>query len=245
MTAQSGSIPLSRPQIQPRGLSPAALIAGYASLCLLPLVMAFVLALVHGHEPRDLFRELSGGLIMVAYVMMLAQFVLSGRFESVSGRAGIDRTMRFHQVAGWVVLGAVILHPLLYAAPRLWPNPLDAVTQVHRMFGSAGLRTGVIAWWLTVLLVPLAVWRDRLPFGYEIWRLSHGLFAIAIALFATHHTLRVGTHSADRWLATLWVLATAAAILCMVYIYIAKPLMKRTMPIGCCRTARSPTGPGS
>src|SRR5690606_20886114 len=111
-----------------------------------------------GLPPRSAFRELSGGLVMVAYVMMLVQFVLSGRFESLSGRVGIDRTMRFHQVAGGLVLAAIVLHPLLYAAPRLWPNPMDAVTQVLRMLGSAGLRTGVIAWWLTLLLVVLAVW---------------------------------------------------------------------------------------
>ena len=104
------------------------------------------------------------------------------------------------------------------------------MTQVLRMLGSAGLRTGVIAWWLTLLLVVLAVWRDRLPFGYEIWRLSHGLMAIAIALFGTHHTLHMGTYSSDPWLAGFWIVATAVAVLTMIHIYLVKPLLKRRAP---------------
>lgn len=212
----------------PWGLPPKVLFTGYVVLCLLPLL----LAALQGRPLRnDLSRELSGGLIMVAYVMMLAQSVMSGRFEVLTGPTGIDRVMRFHQVATRFILAAVILHPLLYSVIDLSPDPMNAIASLQRRFFVAqSLRTGVIAWWLTMLLVAMAVWRDRLPFRYESWRFTHGALAILIALYGTHHALRVGTYSADPVLAGFWYLATAAAILTMAYIYIAKPLLHLRRP---------------
>ena len=172
----------------PAGLPPMALFASYGLICLLPII----LAALQGHTTRNIFRELSSGLVMVGYVMTLLQFVLSGRFEWISGRIGIDRTMRFHQVTIWAILAFILIHPLLYVVPRLIPDPMNALNNLYRMFLSPSLRNGVIAWWLMILLAPLAVFRDRLPFRYELWRLSHGLFAIAIAVLGTDHTLRVG-----------------------------------------------------
>ncbi|MDP2409631.1 MAG: ferredoxin reductase family protein [Pseudolabrys sp.] len=210
----------------PSGLPPLMLFAFYGLLCLFPVF----LALLQGHPARNIFRELSSGLVMVGYVMTLLQFVLSGRFEWISGRIGIDRTMRFHQVTAWAILAFVLVHPFLYAAPRLYPEPMDAVNSLQRMFASPNLRSGVIAWYLMILIVLLGVFRDRLPFRYELWRLSHGLFAIAIALFGTAHTLRVGTYSADPWLAGFWIVATAVAVAAMLHIYLLKPLLKRSAP---------------
>jgi predicted ferric reductase len=212
----------------PSGLPPKALFAGYVILCLLPLL----LAAIQGRPlRRDLSRELSGGLIMVAYMMMLAQFVMSGRFEALTGPTGIDRVMRFHQLAAWFILAAVVVHPLLYSVTDLHPEPMAAISSLQRrFFVSTALRTGVIAWWLTILLVLMGVWRDKLPFRYEGWRLTHGVLAILIALFGTHHTLRVGTYSADPVLAGFWYLATAAAILTMADVYVAKPLLQLRRP---------------
>ncbi|MFN4018880.1 MAG: hypothetical protein ACK4JB_26335, partial [Reyranella sp.] len=117
-----------------------------------------------------------------------------------------------------------------YAAPRLLPEPADALAALNRMFASPTLRSGVIAWWLTILVVLLAVFRDRLPIRYEVWRLSHAIGAIAIAVFGTHHTLTVGTFSADRWLAVFWVAATATAIGSVVHVYVIHPLMQLRSP---------------
>lgn len=210
----------------PAGLPPIVLFLGYGLLCVLPLI----LAALQGHPARNVFRELSSGLVMVGYVMTLLQFVLSGRFEWLSGRAGIDRTMRFHQVTAWAILAIIIVHPLLYVGPRLIPDPSDALNALNRMFSSPRMRSGVVAWWLMILLVSLAIFRDRLPFRYELWRLSHGLLAIAIAVLGTHHTLHVGTYSADRWLATFWIVATIVALIAMLHIYVLTPLLQLREP---------------
>jgi predicted ferric reductase len=207
------------------GLPPAVLFASYGVLCLVPLIIAGV----QGQPARNIFRGLSSGLVMVGYAMALLQFVLSGRFEWLSGRTGIDRIMRFHQVAPWAILAFVIAHPLLIAAPRLVPYPSDALLALKMMFSSQNLRSGVIALLSVILLVPLAVFRDRLPFRYELWRLSHGLFAIAIVVFGTHHTLRVGTHSTG-WLAAFWLVAAILAPTAMLHTYVLKPLLQLRVP---------------
>ena len=209
-----------------QGLSPRLLIGLYVAVGLLPVL----LAAVQGLPVRNLFRALSSGLVMVGFALLLVQFVLSGRFRQVSGQVGIDRTMRFHQLAAWAVLVLILIHPFLYAVPRLVDGPGAAFTSLNRMFTSPGLRTGVIAWWLLILLIPLAVWRDRLPISYEAWRLSHGLGAAAIAALSTHHTLQVGTYSAWPPLAWFWIALTALALASLVFVYAVKPIMQMREP---------------
>jgi hypothetical protein len=208
------------------GLSPAALIVLYVVIGLAPLV----LAQLQGLPARNFWRELSSGLVMVGFAMLLVEFVLSGRFRPVSGKVGIDLTMRFHQLAALTILVFILVHPLLYAVPRLSPNPADALTSLQRMFVSQGLRSGVIAWWLLILFVAAAIWRDRLPFRYEIWRASHGIGAALIAALSAHHTLRVGTYSGDPLLAGFWIVLTGVALASLVYVYAVKPLMQRGAP---------------
>jgi predicted ferric reductase len=209
-----------------RGLSGPAVLALYIALALAPVA----LAAIAGKPPRNVWRELSSGLAMVGYSMLLLEFVLSGRFRRISGRVGIDVTMRVHQLAALGVLSFLLVHPLIYAVPRLSPDPSRAVAFVMQMFGSDWYRSGVVAWVLLLLLVPAAVFRDRLPFRYEIWRASHGLGAVLLAGFGLHHTLAVGSHSADRRLAGFWILLTGVAVLTLLFVYLIKPLAQLRSP---------------
>ena len=83
-----------------RGLSGAALLALYLGIALAPLL----LALIAGKPARNAWRELSAGLAMMGFAMLLMEFVLSGRLRGISGRVGIDVTMRVHQLAALGVL---------------------------------------------------------------------------------------------------------------------------------------------
>jgi predicted ferric reductase len=211
---------------RPRGLNGPTLLLGYLAIATAPLW----LALAAGSPARNAWRELASGLALVGFAMLLMEFVLSGRFRSVSGRVGIDVTMRVHQLAARGVLLFLLAHPFLYAVPRLSPDPGRATAFVASMFGSGWYRSGVVAWILLLLLVPMGVFRDRLPFRYELWRASHGLGSALIAGFGLHHTLSVGTHSANRWLAGFWVLLTAIAALTLLFVYLLKPLLQLRRP---------------
>jgi predicted ferric reductase len=223
-----GSLPASPVgrQRPPTGLHPVALIGLYIVVALSPLA----LSMLQPFPARSVWRELSSGLVMVGFAMLLAQFLLSGRFRQLSGRVGIDLTMRFHQLMALTILAFIVVHPFLYAVPRLAVGPGAALASLQGMFSSPGLRSGVIAWWLLILLVSLAIWRDRLPGRYEIWRASHGIGALLIAVLSTHHTLRVGTYSDDAWLATFWILLTALAVVSLVHVYVVKPLLQMRAP---------------
>lgn len=208
------------------GLPPAALIVLYIALGLAPLALAWM----QDQPARNFWREFSSGLVMAGFAMLLAEFLLSGRFRPVSGRVGIDVTMRFHQVAALSILLFVAAHPFLYAVPRLSAGLGAALASLQGMFSSAGLRSGVIAWFLLIILIAAAVWRDRLPFHYEIWRASHGIGAALVAALSAHHTLRVGTYSADSLLAGFWIALTGAALASLAYVYGVKPLIQRARP---------------
>ena len=209
------------------GLHPSVLVVGYVAIALVPLI----LAALQGRAPRGFWRELSTALVMIGFVALLLQFLLSGRFREISGRVGIDSIMRFHQLIAWSALVLVILHPLLYAMPRLLTGGVgEAATSLVRMFGSQGLRSGVIAWVLLLLLVPLAAWRDSIPARYELWRLSHGIGALAIAGLGLHHTLRVGSYSDGAWLAGFWTLLTGIAVLALAHVYLLKPILQLSAP---------------
>ena len=208
------------------GLDPFAVIGLYVVLVLLPLG----LAAFQGLPSRSISSELSSALVMVGFAMMLVQFLLSGRIRSLSGKIGIDMTMRFHQLAAWIVLALILVHPLLFAVPRLTPNPADALTTLSLMFSSQRLRTGVVGWCLLIMLVPLAAFRERLRMSYEAWRLSHALGAAAIAAFGLHHALRVGTYSTDVWLTVYWTALTALALLSLVRVRLIEPVLQLRAP---------------
>lgn len=215
----------NRPMIR-RGMPVALLIVLYALVLAAPLL----LALAQGRPLRNPWRELGSALVMVGFAMLLAEFLLSGRWRLLSGRAGIDATMRFHQLAARVLLVLVVLHPLLYVVPRLSPDPAAAVASLQGMFGSPRLRSGVIAWWLLIALVLVAILRDRLRLRYEPWRLSHGLGAAAVAALSLHHTLQAGTYARHAWSSGYWIAMTAAALGSLAWVYLGAPLVQRSRP---------------
>lgn len=77
---EKGQSPSGR-RLRPPTSRPAVLLAVYLSIALAPLALAYMQDL-----PRRSFSdEMSSALAMVAFAMLLGEFVLSGRFKSVSG----------------------------------------------------------------------------------------------------------------------------------------------------------------
>lgn len=188
----------------------AALILFYLLIALAPLA----LAAGSGRPPRPVMDEIASGMAMVAFAILLMEFVLSGRFRSISGRVGLDVTMRFHQLLARTALVLALAHPFLYTLP----------------FAAEGLATGVLAFVLLPGFVILSIARDRIGWRYETWRLAHGLGALAIAVLVLIHARHAGRYSADPQLAGLWAVLTAAAVLSLAHVYLVKPLLARRHP---------------
>ncbi|MEF8833692.1 MAG: ferric reductase-like transmembrane domain-containing protein, partial [Halofilum sp. (in: g-proteobacteria)] len=168
-----------------KGFHPVILLLAYVVLALTPLG----LAAAQGLPARPFRDELASSFALVGFSMMLMEFVLSGRFRRISGRIGIDITMRFHQVVARVLALFILIHPFLYSLPMSGTRPWDVTGASALNLSGAALITGGLAWLLLPVFIMLGIFRKDLPYRYEAWRLMHGLGAALIALLALHHTL--------------------------------------------------------
>ncbi len=200
----------------------ALLPALYVALALLPLV----LAAAQGLPRRPWLDELSSGLAMTGFAVLLLEFALSGRYQRLSARVGMDSTMRFHQLMALAALAFLLFHPFLYA-PAFSVRPGAGTSSATRvLLTPAATVSGMLAWLLLAMLVAFAWFRTQLGWSYELWRLSHGLGALAIAVLGTHHTLDTGRYAQDPWLRGVWLAAVAGALVSLALVYVAKPLLQ-------------------
>jgi predicted ferric reductase len=211
---------------QVRALSGPGLVVVYLALVPAPLAMAWGAAPSGG----GFFSELATGLALAGYAMLLVQFLLTGRFRLIGGCIGIDVVMRLHQLAARVLTVMIVLHPFLYGAARAWTDPAAYVEGVWRLFSMAPFATGVAAWALLLALVIVSLARNRLPITYEAWRVSHGVMALAVAVLALDHALRVGGFSAAPGLRLLWLILTALAVGPLVHVYVFRPFTQLRHP---------------
>lgn len=202
------------PRRLPRPAGPA-LAAAYVLVCLLPVGLAASRTVA----PVSLWEAGGAVLGLAGLVGMAVQFVTSGRFESVSGRLGIDRIMAFHKLAARGVLVAILLHPLLLVAPTLIASPAFGLERLVAYLTLPHYRTGVVAFAALAVLVATSVLRDRLPWRYEAWRAVHlclGLVAVGAGL---HHAVSTGRFSASGPVLAVWWAVGVGIIAVMAVLY--------------------------
>lgn len=207
-------------------MRPAVLIALYIGLTLLPLALAWAGA----RSPRSFWDELATGAGLLAFAIILVEFVLSGRFRTISARIGMDVTMRFHQLFARTALVLAVVHPFLYQAPFGRQHPWDTTRQLTLTFDLSSLWTGIVAWVLLIAFVLMSISREKIGYKYETWRVMHGLGAVLIAWLILHHTLSAGRYSQDPVLAYVWIALFAVAVLSLVYVYVLEPIMQKRRP---------------
>lgn len=207
-------------------MSPILLGSVYLCVVLAPLALSWL----GGWPPRSVWDELASGAGMLAFAIILVEFVLSGRFRSVSRRIGMDVTMRLHQLLARAALVLGLLHPYLYASPFTPQRPWDATRAETLTDDLTALAGGVAAWVLLGALVALSIGRDRIGYKHEAWRLGHGLGALLLAGLLLHHALEAGRYSQAPLLAGLWIALFSVALLTLVWIYLLSPALRRRRP---------------
>ncbi len=189
------------------------------------------LSVVQGRAPRSAWDEISSGLAMTAFAILLVEFVLSGRFKVVSERIGMDVTMRVHQLLARTALVFILIHPFLYQTSLLtFPLPWDVSGQMTLGLSIGSLASGLLAWIALPVFVLVAIFRDQLPYRYETWRAMHAIGAVLIAVMITHHTLNAGRYSSDPLLAGFWILLLIIALASLLYSYVIVPLAEASRP---------------
>lgn len=211
----------------------AGRVAAYLALASAPILIGWS----QDWPVRPLRDELSSGLAMTAFAILLIEFVLSGRFRAVSAPIGIDLTMRMHQLLGRVAVLFVFLHPIAYTLP-LAQAPWDGTRASVLGLTPAATASGLVAWIVLMVLAWFAIVRERLPYRYETWRLTHGVGAAIVAIASLHHTLDAGRYASAGPLRAFWIAATAAALLSLAWVYLVKPLVQAAQPWRVLRTER-------
>ena len=193
----------------------------------LPLVLSWIV----GGPPRSFWQEIASGLGILAFSMILIEFVLSGRFKSVSTGVGMDVTMRFHQYMARTALAFALLHPLLYQqTPVGGSRPWDLSRQLTITTDFADLVTGIAAYLLLPSLVLLAIGRKQLDYKYETWRLIHGVGALLIALLLLHHTIYAGRYGGQTVMTWFWLAMTGLTVGSLLYVYLLVPILDKSRP---------------
>lgn len=202
------------------------------AILLFPLYLAVVLAplalsALTGWPRRPVADDLAAGAGMLAFAIVLVEFVLSGRFRAISGRIGMDITMRTHQVVARTGLVLAVMHPFLYSLPMNPARPWDVTRATTITADPAALGSGIAAWLLLIALVLTAIARDHLGWRYEIWRALHAVGAVAVAALLLHHTLAVGRYGADPRVAGYWTGLFVLAVLSLAWARGVAPFGRR------------------
>ncbi len=192
------------------GLGRGPFVVAYAALCLLPLLIGRLTR----DTSADFQTELGAGLGMAAYTMLLAGFFLSGRFQAIAGRAGLDAILGMHRLMGFAATAFIVTHIVVI-------QTADA--------GEAG-PAAFIAVIVLVLIVVLARARAMIGMRYEYWRLSHGLGAVIVAVAGFAHAAGDGFYSSITALRVYWGALLVLAIGSLLMVHVARPLGRMRQP---------------
>jgi predicted ferric reductase len=178
--------------------------------------------------------EVATSLGLVGFAIALLEFALSGRYRRISGRIGVDRTLRVHRAVAYTMVALIALHPFLYTDSdvdrRFATAPWFTGTEPSLGLAPLPLWTGTAAWILVAALVVTAVDRTLLPCRYETWRRLHaGGAGLATGLVAVH-AFTAGGYSAGLPLAPYWAALLAAAAASLLHGYLLRPWRQSRSP---------------
>ena len=206
-------------------MKPPILIVAYLAAVTLPLIVSWII----GGPPRLFWQEIASGLGILAFSMILAEFVLSGRFKNISNRIGMDVTMRFHQMMARTALLFALLHPFLYGGtPTGGQRPWDPTRQLTVTTDFWDISSGIAAYLLLPSLVLSAAYRPQLDYKYEAWRLMHGVGALLIAALLLHHAVYAGRYGSQEAMSWVWLTLTGIAVASLLYVYLVVPILERS-----------------
>ncbi len=208
-------------------MKPLFLIMAYLVAVTLPLILSAWV----GGPPRPFHQELASGLGILAFSMVLMEFILSGRFKAISNGVGLDVTMRFHQMMARTALVFALLHPFLYqGTPSGGQRPWDPTRELTITTDFSALSTGIVAYLLLASLALLAIGRTQLDYKYETWRLLHGIGALLIAVLLWHHTVYAGRYGSQPVMTWVWLAMTGVAVGSLLTVYLLVPLLQKARP---------------
>lgn len=192
------------------GLGRGSFVVLYVGLVVAPLLFARLLV---GSE-QGFSEDLASGLGIAAFGMLLIGFWLTGRFQVISARAGLDLILTFHRYASVGAVALLVAH----------------IVAVQAADVDAPSAAAWVAFAVTLVIAVMALARSRMGLRFETWRYSHGIGAIVVALAGLAHATTDGIYSSAAPLRAFWVLMVIAAVGSVVWVHAVRPAGKARHP---------------
>ncbi|MDG3085716.1 ferric reductase-like transmembrane domain-containing protein [Vibrio hannami] len=211
------------------------LLASYMALLVIPFLATFSLDMdykgLYVCMSVCLYVSILGMLNVIAMMAFFVQFPLGSRVRKLAMFANIDWSMAKHKSVGQWIGVFFLLHSLLILAPRFQQAFTDGITSVVEVVTSPQMLMGLIAWVTMVVWVLMAVFKNKLKMSYEMWRLTHVIGFVVIAVLATLHITSVGSHGQfEAQFNTMWWALCSVSIALVIYNYFIKKLSINAKP---------------
>lgn len=184
---------------------------------------------------RGWWLDLSTALGFIGMSMLGLQFAVTARFNPVDAPYGFDAVLQYHRQISLVAFAFVLAHPTI-----LMVEDPARLSLLNPITAPAPVRWGLAALLLLGVLIALSVWRLPLRLPYEVWRITHGLLAVAVVVAALVHIESVGYYVSGPWRRGLWVAVAIALVGLLVYVRIVKPVLLLRRPYAVEAVARIP-----
>jgi predicted ferric reductase len=155
----------------------------YIIIAATPLLIA---AVVKPFTDNPFLMEMGRGAALVAFMILMLQPLLAGRFRWIERPFGLDILIRFHRNAAVIGAGLLIAHPLLLTSGE---HGIDVIIGTNVPW-PVSLGRGA----LLLLLINVFFSLYRLPRGmkFEKWRTYHDILGPVILLLVFVHSFFQG-----------------------------------------------------
>jgi predicted ferric reductase len=179
----------------------------YPLLILGPLSTFAVLS-PHSHLPAA--TEIGVNCAVIAFAIIVLQFVISARFRWIEAPFGLDVLLQFHRMMAFVAFGLLCLHALLIASDRGWGVIIS-------LRARSPLWAGRLALLSLVALMLAAIYRRTLRIRYEVWRRVHDAVAFLMLGLAFWHSFTLGDDVSNLAGQIIW--ATLVSVACGAWLF--------------------------
>jgi predicted ferric reductase len=183
-------------------------------------VIAPLFFMLVGDAPagRGWWVDLSIALGFVGLAMVGLQFAVTARFHPIDAPYGLDAVLQYHRQISLVAFAFILLHPTILMIED--PERLELLNPVT---ATNAARWGLASVVLLIVIVVTSVWRATLKLDYEVWRILHGVLAIAIVVTAVVHIELVGYYVSGPWRRGLWIGMSVVLVGLLFYVRLYKP----------------------
>ena len=156
---------------------------------------------------------------LIAFSILVMQFVLAARFKFIDRIYGLDRIMVFHKRMGIIAFLLILLHPVLlslsYGSWFLFT--FDTSLQVN---------LGKATFVLLLILIFMALFYRLLRLDYNVWKWLHKL-AVAVLISGFLHSFFIGEHMQNPGLRIYWITIFSIGIIIFLYRNLIVPFTGR------------------